>query len=452
MSTQRSVYTVDQVNSYIHQMFSADPFLTRIYVKGEISNCKYHSSGHIYFSLKDELAQVNCIMFAGNRKKLNFRLEDGQKVIVFGSMGVYEKGGSYQLYASAIRLDGIGALYERFEALKSELSEMGMFDQMYKKPIPHYIKRLGVVTAPTGAAVRDIINVSKRRNPGIEILLYPALVQGEGASQSVARGIRLLDSHHVDTIIVGRGGGSIEDLWAFNERVVAEAIFNASTPIISAVGHETDFTIADYVADLRAPTPSAAAELAVDDMVSIRAGIEQDRVRLRNQMMQKCAYVRREAEGYRLRLQAKGPAGRLRERMMQLENLQERMTNACRARVDSAREAVRALNLDLKMKTKIRETENQLRMAVPPLKAAMRQRLQGTEGRYKVLEAKVRMLSPQDHLNRGYAFVADSRGRAVQSVSSLVRGELLNITLKDGSLDATVQQIRPEGLQPQSTK
>ena len=169
-------------------------------------------------------------------------------------------------------------------------------------------------------------------------------------------------------------------------------------------------------------------------------------------MMQKCAYVRREAEGYRLRLQAKGPAGRLRERMMQLENLQERMTNACRARVDSAREAVRALNLDLKMKTKIRETENQLRMAVPPLKAAMRQRLQGTEGRYKVLEAKVRMLSPQDHLNRGYAFVADSRGRAVQSVSSLVRGELLNITLKDGSLDATVQQIRPEGLQPQSTK
>ena len=236
MSTQRSVYTVAQVNSYIHQMFSADPFLTRIYVKGEISNCKYHSSGHIYFSLKDELAQVNCIMFAGNRKKLNFRLEDGQKVIVFGSMSVYEKGGSYQLYASAIRLDGIGALYERFEALKSELSEIGMFDQMYKKPIPHYIKRLGVVTAPTGAAVRDIINVSKRRNPGIEILLYPALVQGEGASQSVARGIRLLDSHHVDTIIVGRGGGSIEDLWAFNERVVAEAIFNASTPIISA-GH-----------------------------------------------------------------------------------------------------------------------------------------------------------------------------------------------------------------------
>ena len=359
MTDRPYVYTVTQVNHHISSMFQADRALGAILVKGELSNVKYASSGHLFFT----------------------------------------RDGTYQLYAKAIRSEGsTGALYERYEALKKKLLEMGMFDASYKKPIPGYVRTLGVVTARTGAAVRDIINISRRRNPGIRIILCPAVVQGDQAPQSIVDGIEALDALGcVDVIIVGRGGGSIEDLWAFNEEIVARAIWNCKTPVISAVGHETDTTIADYVADLRAPTPSAAAELAVDDMVAIRAAIEQDRIRLRNQMTQKCAYVRREAEGYRLRLQAKGPAGRLRERMMQLENLQERMTNACRARVDGAREAVRALNLGLKMKTKIRETENLLRVAEPPLRAAMRQRLQGTEAwaqRYSRSGRKDSSLSP----------------------------------------------------------
>ena len=261
----KNVYTVRQVNTYIKNMFTQDFILNRIYVKGEVSNCKYHTSGHIYFSLKDESGTIACVMFAGHRSGLSFRLQEGQQVIVLGSVSVYERSGQYQLYAREIILDGAGALYEKFEALKKELAEMGMFAREYKQPVPKYIHTLGVVTAPTGAAVRDIINIAGRRNPYVQIILYPAQVQGEGAAESIVRGIRALEKKKVDVMIVGRGGGSIEDLWAFNEEPVARAIFECSIPVISAVGHETDTTIADFVADLRAPTPSAAAELAVYD-------------------------------------------------------------------------------------------------------------------------------------------------------------------------------------------
>ena len=256
-----NVYTVKQVNAYIRNMFTQDFMLNRIYVKGEVSNCKYHTSGHIYFSLKDESGTIACVMFAGQRGGLSFRMAEGQQVIVFGSVSVYERGGTYQLYARQIRLDGEGVLYEKFQALKKELEEMGMFAQEYKKPIPPFAMRVGVVTASTGAAVRDIMNISRRCNPYVQLILYPAQVQGEGASESIVKGIHMLEQAGVDVMIVGRGGGSIEDLWAFNEEIVARAIFDCSVPVISAVGHETDTTIADYVADLRAPTPSAAAEL-----------------------------------------------------------------------------------------------------------------------------------------------------------------------------------------------
>ena len=233
----RKAYTVGQVNSYIKNMFTQDFMLNHIYVKGEVSNCKYHTSGHIYFSLKDETGTLSCVMFAGNRKGLSFRMQEGQKVLVLGSVSVYERDGKYQLYAREIVLDGEGLLYQRFLALKRELEEMGMFDACYKQPIPRYIRRLGVVTAPTGAAVQDIRNISLRRNPYLQIILYPALVQGEGAAGSIARGIRMLDELGVDTIIVGRGGGSIEDLWAFNEEIVARAIFECRTPIILSLIH-----------------------------------------------------------------------------------------------------------------------------------------------------------------------------------------------------------------------
>ena len=257
----RNVYSVKQVNAYIKNMFTQDFMLNRIYVKGEVSNCKYHTSGHIYFSLKDESGAIACIMFAGNRNGLGFRMQDGQQVIALGNVTTYERDGKYQLYAKEIILDGAGLLYEKFEALKKELGEMGMFAPEYKQPIPKFAKRIGIVTAPTGAAIRDIINVASRRNPYVQLILYPALVQGDGAAPSIVKGIKMLDNQNVDVMIVGRGGGSIEDLWAFNEEIVVRAIFEAKTPIISAVGHETDTTIADYVADMRAPTPSAAAVL-----------------------------------------------------------------------------------------------------------------------------------------------------------------------------------------------
>ena len=255
-------YTVSQISAYIKNIFARDFVLSRIVIRGEVSNCKYHPSGHVYFTLKDSGAQISCVMFARDRERLGFKLNDGQQIDASGQVNIYEKGGSYQLYVRDCRLAGAGELYEKYLKLKEELSEMGMFDPMYKKPIPAYVKSIGIVTASTGAAIRDIENISRRRNPYVRLVLYPALVQGEGAKESIAEGIGCLDKLGLDVIIVGRGGGSIEDLWAFNEKIVAQAIFDAETPIISAVGHQTDFTIADFVADLRAETPSGAAELA----------------------------------------------------------------------------------------------------------------------------------------------------------------------------------------------
>ena len=288
----KNIYSVGQVNRYVKNMFTQDFVLQKVYVKGEVSNCKYHPSGHIYFSLKDETGVLSCVMFAGQRRGLAFRMKNGDKVVAGGSVDVYERDGRYQLYAREITLEGAGALYERFLALKEELEEMGMFAQEYKQPIPHFIHRLGVVTAPSGAAVQDIRNISLRRNPYLQIILYPALVQGEGAADSIVQGIRMLDQAGVDVIIVGRGGGSIEDLWAFNEEKVARAIFECNTPVISAVGHETDFTIADFVADMRAPTPSAAAELAVDDFRQIIRSCQDYQDRLQKSMQNKLDILR----------------------------------------------------------------------------------------------------------------------------------------------------------------
>ncbi len=296
----RNVYTVKQVNAYIKNMFTQDFMLNRIYVKGEVSNCKYHTSGHIYFSLKDESGTMACVMFAGSRSGLSFRMREGQQVIVLGSVSVYERDGKYQLYAREIILDGAGLLYEKFEALKRDLQEMGMFAQEYKQPIPAYVKTVGIVTAPTGAAVRDIINIASRRNPYVQLILYPAQVQGEGAAESIIRGIEMLEKKGVDVMIVGRGGGSIEDLWAFNEEEVARAVFNCRVPVISAVGHETDTTIIDYVSDLRAPTPSAAAELAVYEYLGTAGAMREYEARLRRSIMQRITQerVKEQAGGY----------------------------------------------------------------------------------------------------------------------------------------------------------
>ena len=283
---RRNVYSVGQVNAYIKNMFAQDFMLRQISVSGEISNCKYHSSGHIYFTLKDSSGIIQAVMFAGNRRGLTFHMKEGDNVVVTGSIEVYERDGKYQLYAREITLAGAGDLYLKYEALKKELEEMGMFAKEYKQDIPKYAKTIGIVTAPTGAAVRDINNIAQRRNPYVQLILYPALVQGEGAAQSIVNGIHAMEQLHPDLLIVGRGGGSIEDLWAFNEEIVARAIFDCPIPVISAVGHETDTTIADYVADLRAPTPSAAAELAVFDIQDFYGNIGQYRMQMNQQIIE----------------------------------------------------------------------------------------------------------------------------------------------------------------------
>lgn len=438
----RSVYSVGQVNSYIRQLFQTDLVLSRISVRGEISNCRYHTSGHIYFSLKDENGQIRCVMFASGRRTLTFRLQDGQKVVVSGSISVYERNGEYQLYAASVRLDGIGALYEQYERLKKSLAEMGMFDPMYKKSIPRYIRTLGVVTAPTGAAVRDIINVSKRRNPGIRILLYPAQVQGEGAAQSIVRGLKLLDGAGCDTIIVGRGGGSIEDLWAFNEEIVAQAIFDMRTPVISAVGHETDFTIADYVADMRAPTPSAAAELAVDDMLQVRDALLERRRRLAALMGGKLELTRRMAESCRLKLEAGGPGGRLRSAMQDLDHTAEKMTLLMTGRVRSARERAASYALRLDISSRLEKAGMRAGQYRTLLDSGMQKKLQESEHRARVAGIRLHALSPEAGLERGYAYVQTQDGRGIASVKDISEGEVLRIRMKDGRIRAKVLECR----------
>ncbi|MGN1186880.1 MAG: exodeoxyribonuclease VII large subunit, partial [Lachnospiraceae bacterium] len=304
-------YSVSQVNSYIRNMFQTDFVLNRIKVTGEVSNCKYHSSGHIYFTLKDSGGALACVMFAGDRRGLSFQLKDGMQVKAAGSINVYERDGKYQLYAKSIQQEGAGALYEKYLALKAELEEMGMFDVSYKQPIPKYATRIGVVTAATGAAIHDIINISGRRNPYVQLYLYPAKVQGEGAAQTICDGIRTLDDMNLDVIIVGRGGGSIEDLWAFNEEAVARAVFECRTPVISAVGHETDFTIIDFVSDRRAPTPSAAAELAVFDFNEWQDRLGRYEKSLVQLMSGRVDELRGQLEAYMVRLNYLRPERRL---------------------------------------------------------------------------------------------------------------------------------------------
>ena len=393
----RNVYSVRQVNAYIKNMFTQDFMLNRIYVKGEVSNCKYHTSGHIYFSLKDESGSIACIMFAGQRSGLGFRMQDGQQVIVLGSVTTYERDGKYQLYAKEIILDGAGLLYERFEALKRELGEMGMFAEEYKQPIPKFAKKIGIVTAPTGAAIRDIMNISKRRNPYVQLILYPALVQGEMAAPSIVRGIETLDRMGLDVIIVGRGGGSMEDLWAFNEEEVARAIFGCQTPVISAVGHETDTTIADYVADMRAPTPSAAAELAVYSIREILEKQEAYKLRMKQTFYHKVQFLKKSIETYEFRLRAVSPAQQLLEKRNLAADLQSK--------------------LELGMKNNLREKRFLLQMYIEKLNG----------------------LSPLRKLNQGYSFVADEEGRAVTSVEKVKPGDGLTIHVTDGEIRAKVE-------------
>jgi exodeoxyribonuclease VII large subunit len=396
---KQNVYTVAQINSYIKNMFSQDYMLRSVFVKGEISNCKYHSSGHIYFTLKDAKGVIACVMFAGNRTGLSFRLEEGQMVVVGGTIDVYERDGKYQLYAKQITLDGAGVLYEKFDRMKRKLEEMGMFAPEYKQPIPGYIRTLGVVTAPTGAAVRDIINIATRRNPYIQIILYPAIVQGDQAAASIINGIRALEQLGVDVMIVGRGGGSIEDLWAFNEEAVVQAVFDCSVPVISAVGHETDTTITDFVADLRAPTPSAAAELAVYDFA---------------QLMEKLAAYSNTLN-HAVQVQIRKQQNRLENQKLQLRYLSP---------VNQIQQK-RTYTMDLEGR----------------LSGLMAGVLTHHHHRLALYAEKLKGLSPLEKLSQGYAYVESAGHRVINDVNAVKPEDMVRIYVKNGTIQAEVKEI-----------
>lgn len=394
-----SVYTVGQVNTYIKQMFSQDFALSNISVKGEISNCKYHSSGHIYFTLKDKTGVISAVMFKGNRGGLGFQLEEGQNVVVSGYINVYEQSGKYQLYAREITLEGSGLLYQRFEQLKKELEEMGLFDSMYKKPIPKYALRIGICTAKTGAAIQDIMNITKRRNPYVQLYLYSSLVQGAEAAEDIVNGIRYLDSLNLDVMIVGRGGGSIEDLWAFNEKIVAKAIFDCHTPVISAVGHEVDTTIADFVADMRAPTPSAAAELAVFDYHEFSVKISQYYQLLFSELKKSLDKNREHIKYYETKLNVYHPRNQLQNKKQYMDELYTR--------------------LDETLKNRLKDRKHSL----------------------AIYAEKLNGLSPLNRISRGFAYVTDKAGNPINTAAQVKEEDKISLIVKDGQIKAVVRDV-----------
>ena len=387
---EKVIGSVSRVNNYIKRLLDSKPVLNNIWVKGEISNCKRHSSGHIYLTLKDESSVLKAVMFRGPASTLDFEPVDGTTVIAHGRISVYEAGGSYQLYIEDMVLDGIGDLYREFEKLKAKLQEEGLFDNKFKKPLPKFPKRIGVATAPTGAAVRDIINVITRRYPMAEILIYPTLVQGNGAKESIVCAIEYFDSTKaVDTIIVGRGGGSIEDLWAFNEECVARAIFACKTPIISAVGHETDFTIADFVADFRAPTPSAAAEVSVPSIDEL----------------------------YRL-----------------INIYKSRMKNSVITRNETFRRTLKRL-IPRNPQDKINQLSQKLDMRIQTLEQVYRLNINYRKRSLSEKAAKLDALSPLKTLNRGYSIAVNDDGKVLKKKSDFTKEMQFKLKLQDGDMD-----------------
>lgn len=394
------IYSVKDINRYIKNMFDNDLLMRNLQVKGEISNVVYHSSGHIYFTLKEDGTAIKGVMFKTYRDRgLDFHLQNGQNLIVSGFISVFERDGQFQLYATAISLDGRGNLYEAYEKLKQKLYEEGLFEFDYKKEIPKFPKKVGIVTARTGAAIQDIMNIAKRRNPYVQLYLYPAQVQGERAAQTIVAGIKTLDTMGMDTIIIGRGGGSIEDLWAFNEEIVARAIFEANTPIISGTGHEIDNTIADYVADLRAPTPSAAAELAIPDVVTSLQQVKQYEYRLTQCMVRNMDDARKRLQMLSVKLDRLSPENKLHNQMMYLDSLQDR------------------------------------------LMAVVNQKFADKQHQYALYATRLHGLSPTAKLIGGFGYVEMEDGMALKSVDDVQKNDHLTVTISDGRIETVVAGV-----------
>lgn len=392
--------SVGEVNNYVKKLVENDFILKNLNVKGEISNLKFHSSGHIYFSLKDENSKVNCIMFKNNAVNLDFRLEEGMKVEIKARLGVYHKEGTYQLYCENIKKAGIGELFEEFHKLKKELSEEGIFDEKYKRALPKFPKRVGIITARTGAAVRDIINVIQRRNKSLDIILYPAKVQGENAADSIIEGIRYFNNEKsVDVIILGRGGGSIEELWAFNNRDLAYEIFNSRIPTVSAVGHEVDFTISDFVSDMRAPTPSAAGELVSPSLQEMINDLVNKKEFLHRAIDRKFLNAKKDVDLLHKGLKGNNPKHIIEKRIKEVNSLEEKLNFLGKRKIDKAKDELIALN--------------------------------------SILQT----LNPLNTLGRGYSVIMDKKDKVINEVSELKKNDMVKVIMKDGSVNIDIKII-----------
>ena len=392
--------SVGEVNNYVKKLVENDFILKNLNVKGEISNLKFHSSGHIYFSLKDENSKVNCIMFKNNAVNLDFRLEEGMKVEIKARLGVYNKEGTYQLYCENIKKAGIGELFEEFHKLKKELSEEGIFDEKYKRALPKFPKRIGIITARTGAAVRDIINVIQRRNKSLDIILYPAKVQGENAVDSIIEGIRYFNNEKsVDVIILGRGGGSIEELWAFNNRDLAYEIFNSRIPTVSAVGHEVDFTISDFVSDMRAPTPSAAGELVSPSLQEMINDLLNKKEFLHRAIDRKFLNAKKDVDLLHKGLKGNNPKHIIEKRIKEVNSLEEKLNFLGKRKIDKAKDELIALN--------------------------------------SILQT----LNPLNTLGRGYSVIMDKKDKVINKVSELKKNDMVKVIMKDGSVNIDIKII-----------
>jgi len=443
----RRIYTVSVINHYVAGLLEDDMMLRKVAVTGEVSNLTYHSSGHVYFTLKDEKAAISAVMFRRFKAAgLKFPMKAGDKVVVTGSIGVYEKGGTYQIYAERIEPAGEGELAARVEALRRELLEMGMFDESYKKPIPKYCFRIGVVTAPTGAVIHDIMQVTARRNPHVQILLAPAQVQGETAADSVAAALRRIDAAGCDVIICGRGGGSLEDLMAFNTRTVAEAIFSCQTPVISAVGHETDTTIADYVADLRAPTPSAAAELAAFSWDVFLSEMKKRKGQLTNSLNGHVLSEKNRLLALQRRIFLASPKERSNRAMMALVKLSDRIQKSMTDRCSDTKEKLRdhAELMKSAMNVKTQAADRKLALIAPRLTQDMNRRLSDTKHALSLMAQKIELSNPVKKIADGFGYVSTESGR-VTSVDQIKTDQDFSVRLKDGTIEAKAQKVTKIG-------
>lgn len=436
-------YSITALNRAIKNMFDSKPELNRVYIKGEISNFKHHSRGHFYFTLKDENSRIAAVMFATQAKNINFEPEDGMKVLVCGRVTVYEATGGYQIYVEQMDLDGIGNLYLEYEKLKKKLETEGLFDPAHKRPIPKFPKKVGIITAPTGAAIRDILSTIKRRYPICETILFPALVQGETAKYSVVEQLNKAQEFDLDVIICGRGGGSIEDLWAFNEEIVARAIYNSKIPVISAVGHEIDFTIADFVADLRAPTPTGAAEMAVPNLVDLKTLINQYKIRLNENVKNIINYNTKRLNSIKDSYILKNPLALYEVKDQKLDGYIDRLNTYIQNTINENKIRLNNIKNSYVLKNPLAPYEikkEKLNTYQELLNKIITNKIKDNHHRYILTIEKLELLNPLNILNKGYSLVIKD-DKVIKTTKDILPKDIINIKMHEGSITAIVKEI-----------